>query len=285
MPWRELRNKGSMFKPGRSEGNQSQGQRSRQSSKQSGNTRSGRRTPANLPQGPSERRAKRNACFDNPPTLRPWSRKSCAFRRQPRRQGAWRPRAKQRGRLGNWKTLPWLRPRWPRRRARPLLDSWWRQRRRPSRPAVVAPTVLNGKNHRLQQGWEVQGISMMQTLHLEPIFHFFGGQTLNLKPVFFSWKFEVWTLNLKPQTYSFFPEWSNLEPQTFCRWNLLTWGPWTSHLRLENGWSSIFSFCTAKWTDSSPSWLWAISLTHGFSSDFWGLQAGKRALGIHFVKV
>jgi hypothetical protein len=40
------------------------------------------------------------------------------------------------------------------------------------------------------QGWEVQGISMMQTLNLEPIFYFLGVQTLNLKPIIFFWKFE-----------------------------------------------------------------------------------------------
>ncbi len=65
----------------------------------------------------------------------------------------------------------------------------------------------------------------MQTLHLEPIFHVFGGQTLNLKPIIFF--LEVQTLNLEPyiiylngQTLNLGPfaaefcEPGNLEPQT-----------------------------------------------------------------------
>jgi hypothetical protein len=38
----------------------------------------------------------------------------------------------------------------------------------------------------------------MQILHLEPIFLFCRGS------------------NLEPQTYNFFPEWSNLEPEPFA---------------------------------------------------------------------
>ncbi len=65
----------------------------------------------------------------------------------------------------------------------------------------------------------------MQTLNIEPIFYFLGGQTLNLKPIIFS--LEVQTLNLEPivfflngQTLNLGPfaaeirEPGDLEPQT-----------------------------------------------------------------------
>jgi hypothetical protein len=77
------------------------------------------------------------------------------------------------------------------------------------------------------QRWEVQWISITQTLHLEPIFYFFGGQTLNLKrikfflqvrtsnlePVFFFFLLNGRTLNLGPFAAKTCKPW-DLEPQT-----------------------------------------------------------------------
>jgi hypothetical protein len=60
------------------------------------------------------------------------------------------------------------------------------------------------------QGLEVQGISIMQTLHLEPIFYFFGGQTLNLKPILVF--LEVRTLNLEPIIFFLNGQTLNLGP-------------------------------------------------------------------------
>ncbi len=87
------------------------------------------------------------------------------------------------------------------------------------------------------QGLEVQGISIMQTLHLEPIFYFFGGQTLNLKPMIIL--LEVRTLNLKPIIFLLNGQTLNLKPFTveICEPGDLQ--PRT--LRLENKWV-IFHF-------------------------------------------
>jgi hypothetical protein len=78
---------------------------------------------------------------------------------------------------------------------------------------------------RFLQGWEVQGISIMQTLHLEPIFYISGGQTLNLKPIIFFLEVRTLDLNriiffLNGQTLNLGPfaadicEPRNLQPQT-----------------------------------------------------------------------
>jgi hypothetical protein len=60
------------------------------------------------------------------------------------------------------------------------------------------------------QGWEVQGISIMQTLHLEPILYFFNERTLNLEPIIFF--LEVRTLNLEPIVFFLNGQTLNLGP-------------------------------------------------------------------------
>jgi hypothetical protein len=111
-------------------------------------------------------------------------------------------------------------------------------------------------------------------------FLFFGGQTLNLKPIIFFLK--VWTLNLEPNTFFLNGQTLNLGPfaAQICEPGDLE--PQTLNLRMGD--FSSFN-PTAEWTDTSPLWLWALSWTHRFSSDFWGLWARKRVLRIEVVQV
>ncbi len=99
----------------------------------------------------------------------------------------------------------------------------------------------------------------MQTLHLEPNFYFFGGQTLNLKPIIFF--LEVRTLNLELLIFFLNGRTLNLKPFAagICEPGDLE--PQTLDLKMGD---LPFFYCTAKWTDNSPPWLWAISWTHRF---------------------
>jgi hypothetical protein len=101
------------------------------------------------------------------------------------------------------------------------------------------------------QGWEVQWISITQTLHLEPNFYFFGGQTLNLKPDKFF--LEVRTLNLEPINFFLNGRTLNLGPfaaKTCEPWDL---EPQTLNLNMRDfpdlPLAMNINDCRAKWID------------------------------------